>query len=61
MGEKHIGYHNTGFPVKGVEASVYEDHGGGLVSESSSAWGKTTDKATERVLEKEANKRLNKK
>ena len=61
MGEKHIGFHDTSFPVKGTEASVYEDHGWGLVSESSSAWGKTKEEATERVLEKEANKQLNKK
>lgn len=57
--EKHIGYHNTSFPVEGVEASSYEDLGWGLVKECESAWGRTKEEATERLLEKEANSKLN--
>jgi len=60
MGDKHIGTREVSFPVHGVEASVYKDHGWGLVSEESSAFGKDAEEAIERVLEKDANERLNK-
>jgi hypothetical protein len=59
MSNRHIGTRGVDFPVKGVEASIYKDHGWGLVSEETKAFGRDTEEAIERALEKDADRRLN--